>query len=530
MEKSLLEVSKRFLMLLSIAVFITSCVKEEVKYEIDLSHAQGEMSGEATQSSIILQSRLTSGNNFMQGDIAGAPGVACFELSERLNFENSFKTQWERAIPEYDFIIKQKVNDLQPGKRYYYRLLYGPDKSKVKAGNTCTFRTLDSSETEEVDDLIDQKEFIINITSIEKKKKECTFVVVTGMHYHFFHYGYFIWSGPPYEGPDKHLGPPALKTILSMHPDFFVGTGDNVYYDEPFEPAAQTQQELRKKYHEQFVQPRYVNLFARTPTYWEKDDHDYRFNDSDRYSDSDIHTRQYRKEKGDWGPSHELGVATFLEQLPVVDPKDLSPVTYRTHQINRLLQIWLVEGRDYRSPNNMPDGPNKTIWGKEQKEWLKRTLLASKATFKILISPTPMVGPDDRYKSDNHTNKTGFRFEADEFFSWLLEHGFLTKNFYIVCGDRHWQFHSIHPSGFEEFACGALVDANSRLGRKPGDPESTDPEAKITQPYLQKEASGGFLRVNVTASQSKKRPQIRFSFFDENGRLLYERVKTANNN
>jgi len=31
----------------------------------------------------------------------------------------------------------------------------------------------------------------------------------------------------------------------------------------------------------------------------------------------------------------------------------------------------------------------------EQNGWLKQTLKASDATFKLLISPTPMVGPDD---------------------------------------------------------------------------------------------------------------------------------------
>jgi len=71
----------------------------------------------------------------------------------------------------------------------------------------------------------------------------------------------------------------ALKTILDMQPDFFVATGDNVYYDHPTETAAQTQQQLRKKWHPQFAQPRYIELFAQIPTYWEKDDHNYRYND-----------------------------------------------------------------------------------------------------------------------------------------------------------------------------------------------------------------------------------------------------------
>lgn len=49
-------------------------------------------------------------------------------------------------------------------------------------------------------------------------------------------------------------------------------------------------------------------------------------------------------------------------------------------------------------------------------------------------------------------------------------------------GDRHWQYHSIRPDGFEEFSVGVLVDRNSRLGRKPGDPESTDPKGRSASP------------------------------------------------
>ena len=203
--------------------------------------------------------------------------------------------------------------------------------------------------------------------------------------------------------------------------------------------------------------------FAEVPTYWEKDDHDSRFNDSDNTGDGEL--------------SVELGIAAFLEHVPVVDPGAPSALTYRTHRINRDLQIWLTEGRDYRSPNMMPSGPEKTLWGAEQRAWLERTLLESDATFKILISPTPMIGPDDAeqagrpaeghdtLKRDNHSDPAGFQYERDEFFTWLIDNGFLEdQNFYIISGDRHWQYHSIHPTGFEEFSTGALVDGNSRLG------------------------------------------------------------------
>ena len=140
-----------------------------------------------------------------------------------------------------------------------------------------------------------------------------------------------------------------------------------------------------------------------------------------------------------------------------------------------------------------------------------------------------MVGPDDAYKKDNHVNHDGFRYEGEAFFDWIVENDFLNKNFYIVCGDRHWQYHAKHPKGIEEFSTGALVDNNSRAGRISGDPESTDPEALITQHYVQgteETATGGFLNVKVTDGDN---PELHFIYFDENGKLLYQTTKSSVN-
>jgi alkaline phosphatase/alkaline phosphatase D len=106
--------------------------------------------------------------------------------------------------------------------------------------------------------------------------------IVTGMNYSFFHYA---GSGrtKPYTGPDRELGYPALAAVRKLKPDYFVGTGDNVYYDHPGHCSrAQTQHEMRKKHYEHYSQPRFLDLFREVATYWMKDDHDHRFNDSDQ--------------------------------------------------------------------------------------------------------------------------------------------------------------------------------------------------------------------------------------------------------
>ena len=456
----------------------------------DLTNGQGEIAGEVTDRSVILQSRLTTSGGFVDDDLPGAPGVGRFEISTDATFADVRTTTWLEAAAESDFIIKTKVDGLEPDTDYYYRLVYGPDRETVVTGPTRSFITHPGAGT----------------------AREVSFVVVTGMNYHQFYRN----PNRAYTGPDQEQGYPALTAMLAMDPDFFVATGDNVYYDVPY-PGARTATTMRQKWHEQLAQPRFVELFASVPTYWEKDDHDYRYNDTDNTSDA--------------APLPPLGKEIFLEQVPVVDPLDPDPVTYRTHRVSQDLQIWLTEGRDYRSPHMMEPGPDKTLWGVEQREWLKRTLLESDATFKILISPTPMIGPDDfdqagrpaenhdPVKRDNHSNAAGFRYERDEFFSWLLDNDFLDRNFYIVCGDRHWQYHSRHPNGLEEFSTGAIIDANSRMGRPPGDPDSNDPDAEIEQLYTYDEPTGGFLHISVSPGSPAT---ASFSFFDENGVLMYE--------
>ena len=166
-------------------------------------------------------------------------------------------------------------------------------------------------------------------------------VVSSCMNYVAFHLGHG-GRGGGYQGPDKPLGYPALVPILAFSPDFWVGDGDNVYYDHNKSKIAKTVVEMRAKWHEQFAMPRLVEMLAKVPAYFLKDDHEYRYNDADRTPGVE--------------PSHELGVRIFREQVPIVDPADPNAVTYRTHRAGRHLQIWFLEGRDYRTSNTMPDG------------------------------------------------------------------------------------------------------------------------------------------------------------------------------
>ena len=226
-------------------------------------------------------------------------------------------------------------------------------------------------------------------------------------------------------------------SMLNLMPDFFVHTGDIEYFDKT-DPYATRLDLARFKFTRLYSMEYQRNFHTRIPTYWMKDDHD--------------------TLKNDCWPGQTYGELTFIqgielfrEQFPVRNP------TYRTFSWGKNLQIWLMEGRDFRSPNSAKDGPEKSIWGADQKEWLFKTLSQSSAQFKVILSPTPMVGPDRRNKRDNYAND-GFYYEGSRLRNKLGQE----KNLIVICGDRHWQYASQDPvSGLREFSCGAGSDEHA---------------------------------------------------------------------
>ena len=442
---------------------------------------QGTMSGEVTDSTVLLQTRVTLTTQLnADGDLPGTAGVACFEWSTKEDFSEAQRTAFQPAADKHDFIVRAELTGLKSNTTYHFRASYGATEAAAQAGPSCSFKTLAGGASD---------------TPVR-------FIVGSCMNYNKFMLGKKGKASGPLTATDedKRLGYPSFESMLKLRPDFFVGTGDIVYYDHPLR-VAKTVPQLRQCWHEQFRFPRMIEFFRRVPTYWSKDDHDFRYNESDNSTD-DL-------------PLPKTGIDMFREQLPMVAADSDKP-TYRTHRVSKDLQIWLTEGRDYRSPNEMADGPAKSLWGAEQREWLKTTLKASDARWKILISPTPMVGPDDLKKIDNHADLSGFRHEADAFFVWLKENKI--DNLKLICGDRHWQYHSIHPSGVEEFACGALNDENSRMGVAPGDKKGSDPQALIKQEYTSPTPNGGFLQ--ITAGD-----ELVFEHFDSRGKQLHRAVR-----
>ena len=131
------------------------------------------------------------------------------------------------------------------------------------------------------------------------------------------------------------------------------------------------------------------------------------------------------------------------------------------------------------------------------------TVEASDATFRILISPTPIVGPDREGKIDNHANLS-FATEGEEIRSFVASQ----ENMFIICGDRHWQYVSEDPeTGLIEFSTGPTSDAHAG-GFKQSEKTSMHSYLKI---------KGGFLSVSV--SEDAENPEISFTHHAVDGSI-----------
>jgi alkaline phosphatase D len=293
-------------------------------------------------------------------------------------------------------------------------------------------------------------------------------------------------------GNDDQDSPEGFKIHRAMrrlNPRFFVHTGDIIYYDE----LAKTAELARWHWQRMYSWPSAVDFHRQVASYFMKDDHDTWRNDCWPTMVSPyMHEFTFRQ-----------GQAIFREQVPMRES------TYRTFRWGKDLQIWMVEGRDFRDPNDMPDGPGKTVWGKEQKAWFRRTVGESDATFRVLISPTPLVGPDREKKHDNHSN-AGFQHEGSE----LRQFAAMQKNMVVLCGDRHWQYMSVDPpTGLREFSVGPASTEHA------GGWEPDDFRADYHR-YMK--VIGGFLSVTIDREGGKPTMTMRHHGVD--GKVLFENV------
>jgi alkaline phosphatase D len=246
-----------------------------------------------------------------------------------------------------------------------------------------------------------------------------------------------VMSCQQYEDRDRPDGFAIYPAMLALRPDFFVNTGDAVYYDHG--PVhALTLALARYHWARMYSFTTLRDFHRQVGSFFIKDDHDTLTDDSHPGSRT-----------GDF--TFADGLRTFREQTAPSEP------SYRAVRWGRHVEVWLLEGRDDRSTREHDRTQTPTILGAEQIAWLERTLAASDATFRIVITPTPMVGPDRASKDDNYSN-TGYAVEGSKIRELLARY----KNLTVITGDRHWQYVSRDAvTGIEEWSVGAATNAHA---------------------------------------------------------------------
>ncbi len=226
----------------------------------------------------------------IEGMVLGAPGEAqvLYKAADANDWQS---TGWEAVNPELDFTHQFNLQGLEPTTQYELRI---------------QARSLG---TEDIASSLDGQ---FRTAPPPDQPARVVFAATTGTEY------------DDQDAPEG--GFKIFQSIVDLDADFFVHTGDILYYDR----WAKNVDLARWGWARMFSLPANFEFHRQVPTYFMKDDHD-------TWQD-DAWPSQESRYMGDF--TFQDGVEIFKEQVP------MGELTYRTFRWGQDVQIWLVEGRD----------------------------------------------------------------------------------------------------------------------------------------------------------------------------------------
>jgi hypothetical protein len=243
---------------------------------------------------------------------------------------------------------------------------------------------------------------------------------------------HFVWSADIDLSPDHDS--PIFTTMSESGADFFASLGDWPYADNA--PAARTIEEYRVKHLAVRGAGKVQELLRALPVYSIYDDHEAR-NDWDG---------RFRVEEAE---RIRNAVTVWDEWFPLQATLQGEARHWRSWRWGQHAEFFMLDTRCCRSADLDADGPNKTMLGAEQKQWLIDALSASEATFKIVFSSVAMLG-------DGTDSWGGFRYERDQILDELGPMGI--SGLIVLAGDGHLFSADILPErGLREFMVGPLA-------------------------------------------------------------------------
>ncbi|MBL9207732.1 MAG: alkaline phosphatase family protein [Opitutaceae bacterium] len=206
---------------------------------------------------------------------------------------------------------------------------------------------------------------------------------------------------------------PVFATIARHESLLFLHNGD-LHYEDIAENSVDV---FRRAYGRALGSASQTRLFRSTAVNYVWDDHDFGPNNSDRTS-----------------PSREASRAAYREMVPHYPFASNSGAIYHAFTIGRV-RFLVGDARSERDPPQVPEGPERTMLGAEQKAWLKREMLAARDRYPLTVwvNSVPWIGTDTG--SENEDRWTGFTTERAELAAFIEQNGI--HNLCVLSGDAH---------------------------------------------------------------------------------------------
>ena len=337
---------------------------------------------------------------------------------------------------------------------------------------------------------------------------------------------------------DAREGFPIMDTIRAFRPDVFVGLGDMIYADNACDPVG--------RYGNAQV-PGGFGPATDLAGFWAH----WRYNRADAASQRLLASTSYvgvwddHEVVNDFGPLSDtrstppytpgvhllpIGLEAFLDYTPIAVATNTPKRLYRSLRWGRHLELFVLDTRQYRDANAAADSPDrpKTMLGREQLTWLKESLAASDATWRVIVSSVPMSIPTGfpptggRDGWANFDQPTGFEQELLDILRFMERSGiqntiWITTDVHFAEAFRYRPFPSNPAFVVYELATGPLNAGIFPL--REVDP-TLNPEVLTFY--------GPAIPEAVTTWQEAKR-WLNFGTlgFDRDGRLTAEIVNTA---
>lgn len=284
------------------------------------------------------------------------------------------------------------------------------------------------------------------------------------------------------DDPVQHI----WNGVTRAEPDLFFWLGDNIYADTLHGHV------IAETYRRQRAVVSLQPLLHSVPHLAVWDDHDFGLNDHDRRNPvKDEALRQFQRY---WAN-------------PVYGLADVPGVFFQYSYGG--VDFFFLDCRYHRDPNDAPDGPDKTMLGKAQIDWLKSGLKASQAPFKILISGSGWT----KAKGMGGDSWASFIHERDSLFGFIAKEKI--PGVVLLSGDTHvGELNCIPWSDKGGYDFYDLV--SSPLAQKPeaGSWLARRPEIRIRQVYFRSN-NFGHLAFDMTAPT----PVMSFSLRDGLGQV-----------